>query len=205
MAPGSALAGFCAKLVHVHGRAWTYLVGEGLLNTWRLQFEIQGDFKTDSRSCHVLCPTGGEPDGEVLRLLCVDTTYPVPSYIRGLLPSDEATVTSVLKDPSAAKAIISWTDAEVSRRCMAGRGATKTLLIQIVINGTQRLPATVSKADLEGWLRVRGISFTKNSRPMTLTQKVVHHLAALADDNENQTTVLNRLKNIISRHKKNPS
>ncbi|BDA43821.1 hypothetical protein COCOBI_04-8380 [Coccomyxa sp. Obi] len=153
----------------------------------------------------LIAPIGGEPHGDVLRLLCVDTTYPVPSHIRGLLPTDEATVTSLLKDPSAAKAIITWTDAEVSRRCMAGKGGTKELLIQIVINGTQRMPATLNKAELEGWLRVRGISFAKNARPMTLIQKVVHHLAALANDNENQITVLNRLKNIISRHKPNPS
>lgn len=74
----------------------------------------------------------------------------------------------------------------------------------MIINGTQWLPATLTKAELEGWLRVRGISFNKNALPRSLEQKVIRHLNDVVDDKDNKTTIMNCLKNNISRHKPTP-
>lgn len=134
-----------------------------------------------------------------MRLQALDPTYPIFPSILQMLPKDSTTMHKVLRDTSAAQAIMYLGDAELAHRSMAGSSIpARELHVKVLCGGIEKSAGTLSSADAEKWLKLRKVQLQQRTNAETLVRKIIHRLA-----NPNTEEIENskkRLQNIVDRY-----
>ena len=139
---------------------------------------------------------GSFPD---LWLQALDTTYPIFPSILQMLPKDSTIMHNVLRDTSAAQAIMYLGDAELAHRSMAGSSIpARELHVKVLCGGIEKSAGTLSPADAEKWLKLRKVQLQKKTNATTLLRKIIHRL--VNPNTEEIENAKRRLQNIVNRY-----
>ena len=131
----------------------------------------------------------------------VDASYPSSAAIEAMLPGNLGAHSSVLSDPTAATAIMRITDAEVAKASTAGRGATKHLVLGLIVDGKEELLTGLSEERAQAWLKARGAQLHGEGRAdMFFQRKIMERMLKQIADKEATKIAMARLSNIISHH-----
>lgn len=122
-----------------------------------------------------------------------------------MLPPEGAARTSVLRDQTAAAAIMTITDEEVLRSSIRGKAdALKGLHACILVNGSVVQLAGVSEEEARAWMKQRRLLVpvygNMSNRPNYVQEKVLDRLLYQRADKQTFKDAEKRLKRIVENH-----